>query len=97
MPIDVSDTTLNIALNACFIAIILLTVISIIPWAIFGAKNISRILRWLFFPVLMLAITYEVIMPSRFDIRFDLLFLLPMYGIVLVTCAFRWLIHIRSK
>ena len=100
MLIDAGDPVLNIALNGCFFAITLLTLIAIVPWRVLGAARFSRLLHWLFLPVLVLAVTYELLMPIRFDIRIDLFLLIPMYAIVAVTCLYRKLTdrkHRRAK
>ena len=72
-----------------YTAITLLTLIAIVPWRALGATRFSRLLHWLFLPVLVLAVTYELLMPIRFDIRIDLFLLIPMYAIVAVTCIYR--------
>ena len=91
MLFDVGDPTRNLALSACFFAILALTVAAVVPWRALGAARLSRLLRWLFLPALALAATYEWLMPARFDIRVDLLLLLPMYAVIAVTCLVRWL------
>jgi len=90
MLIDVQDPLRNFILNGCFYAIILLTLISLVPWKSLGAEHVSRMLSWLAFPVLGLAILYESVMPSRFDIRIDLILLLPAYALVVATSIVRW-------
>jgi len=100
MLIDVGEPILNIALNGCFFAITLLTLIAIVPWRALGAARVSRLLHWLFLPVLVLAVTYEMLMPLRFDIRLDLFVLIPMYAIVTATCLYRKLMdrkHSRAE
>lgn len=89
MLINVDDHVLNIALNGCFYAITLLTLIAIVPWRALGAARFSRLLHWLFLPVLVLAVVYELLMPIRFDIRIDLFLLIPMYAVVAATCLYR--------
>jgi len=91
---DVGDPTRNAVLTACFLAIALLTLAAVIPWKALGAARLSRWGRWLWVPVLLLAIAYEATMPSRFDIRVDLVLLVPMYLIVLLTSVIRW---VRSR
>ena len=90
MLIDVGDPTLNLALNACFVAILLLALLALIPWRLFGVARFSYRLRWLILPLILLAVSYEYLMPSRFDIRIDLLLLLPLYLLVLVASLARW-------
>lgn len=87
---DVGDSALNAALNLCFGAIVLLAVAVIVPWGAVGAPRMNRLLRWAVVPICVLAVLYEWLMPSRFDIRVDLLLLLPMYVVVIVTSLFRW-------
>jgi hypothetical protein len=90
MLIDVQDPEANLILNGCFYAIIFLTIISLVPWKSLGAEHLSRMLRWMALPVFGLAILYESVMPSRFDIRIDLLLLLPAYALVVATSIVRW-------
>jgi hypothetical protein len=91
MLIDVQDPTRNIPLNACFYAIVLLATVGAVPWKTLGAARLSRALRWLILPVLGLAIAYESIMPSRMNIRIDLLLLAPAYTLAIVTSIVRWM------
>ena len=93
---DVGDPTRNAVLTACFLAIALLTLAAVVPWKALGAARLSKWARWLWLPVLLLAIAYEATMPSRFDIRVDLLLLLPMYAIVLVASVVRWFLSRRA-
>lgn len=87
---DVGDPALNAVLNLCFGAIALLTVAAIIPWKAAGADRVHRLLRWIAVLVFALAVLYEWLMPLRFDIRVDLLLLLPMYAVVIGTSLVRW-------
>jgi hypothetical protein len=91
MLIDVQDSTRGIALNVCFYAIVLLALVGAVPWKTLGAARLSRALRWLMLPVLGFAIAYESIMPSRMNIRIDLLLLAPAYVLTIVTSLVRWL------
>jgi hypothetical protein len=88
---NVGDPVRNAVLTACFIGIALLTVGSLIPWKLLGATGLSRLARWVVVPVLGLAVVYEATMPPNFDIRVDLLLLAPLYAVVLVATAVRWL------
>jgi hypothetical protein len=90
MLIDVGDPVRNLILNGCFYSIAILSLVAVVPWRFLGAGGMSRRLRWLFVPVLGLAIAYESAMPSRFDIRLDLFLLLPAYGLVFLTSIIRW-------
>lgn len=87
---DVGDPLRNILLNVCFASIALLTVAAVLPWRLLGAVRLSKLARRVIVPVLLLAVAYEAIMPSRFNIRVDLLLLLPMYGLVVVASIVRW-------
>lgn len=90
MLIQVGDPGLDLGLNLCFFAIVALTVAAILPWRAWGLERLARAARWLPLPVFALAYGYEVLMPNRFDIRVDLLLLLPMYLAVLIASALRW-------
>ncbi len=87
---EVGDPLRNVLLNVCFASISLLTVAAVFPWRLLGADQLSKLARWVIVPVLLLAVAYEAIMPDRFDIRVDLLLLLPMYGLVVVSSIIRW-------
>jgi membrane protein DedA with SNARE-associated domain len=91
MLINVDDPIRNLILNGCFYVILAATLIALVPWKFLGAERVSRMLRWLVLPVVGLAVGYEAAMPSRFDIRIDLLLLLPLYFVVLATSVFRWI------
>lgn len=76
MLIDVNDPTLNLLLNGCFYLMLGLGILTMIPWSLKAGKN-----RWtLTLPFLTLAVyaTYELSMPSQWDIRVDLLMLWPL-------------------
>lgn len=90
MLIDVGEPGRNLVLNACFYLSGLMFAVALVPWRWMGAAGLSRLLRWLPLPSAVLAVVYEVTMPSRFDIRVDLLLLLPMYALIALTSAFRW-------
>lgn len=88
MLIDVDDPTANFILNGCFYGLVVVTLLSVVPWSLRGGKG-----RWTFFlPLAALALYgyYEATMPVRYDIRLDLLLLLPMGGIVFLS----WLIRL---
>jgi hypothetical protein len=92
MLINVGDQIRTFWLNLCFFAIVIFTITTIIPWkSYFGLNRVSRLSRWIFIPVLMLAVAYEMIMPSRYNIRVDLLLLFPMYAVIVLASVFRWL------
>jgi hypothetical protein len=88
---DVGDPTRNVVLTMCIAAIALLTLAALVPWRALGAPNASRLARWIVLPVAALAVVYESAMPARFDIRVDLLLLLPLYALVLAASLVRWL------
>ncbi|MCF8199190.1 MAG: hypothetical protein K9J42_10515 [Sulfuritalea sp.] len=88
---DIGDPWRNAVLTGCFFAIASLTLAAVVPWKALGAAHFSKLARWICVPVLLLAIVYETAMPSRFDIRIDLLLLVPMYGVVLVASVVRWI------
>lgn len=88
--IDVGDQAINLWLNLCFGLIALAALVSIVPWGAMGAGRMAALLRWMWLPVAAAAICYEALMPASFDIRIDLLLLLPLYLLVVVTCLYRW-------
>jgi hypothetical protein len=90
MLIDVQDPARNLLLNACLYTVAAMALAAIIPWKAIGYPRLSRALRWLAMPALGLAIAYEWAMPSRFDIRLDLVLLIPLYAIILMTSLVRW-------
>lgn len=97
MLIDVGDLLRNLALNTCLYLILFLAIAGLVPWRALGVPIPSRFLRWLAVPVFLLAVAYEWLMPSRFDIRLDLVLLLPAYGLVLVASFVRWAAWRRSS
>lgn len=88
--IDTGDSTANVVLNGCFFALLLLAFLSLIPWGKMGFQKLAATFVWAWIPMLALALVYESVLPSRFNIRLDLLILLPTYLAVLVTSLFRW-------
>ena len=97
MLIDIEDPLGNLILNACFYSIVFLALVAGIPWKTLGAVRVSQLLRWLIIPTFGLAVTYESVMPSRFDIRVDLLVLIPAYGLLVVTSIARWVAWNRKN
>jgi hypothetical protein len=95
--LDVGDPASNLWLNLCFWLILLVALGSFLPWRAFGVPRLSQWAKWSWLPVLMLAVAYEVIMPARFDIRVDLLLLLPIYALVVLACTVRWFIGRRGS
>ncbi|MFN2099580.1 hypothetical protein [Altererythrobacter sp. MF3-039] len=88
--IEVGDSAANMVLNLCFFAIVFVAILSFVPWGKIGLVKLGKAMKWAWLPVLVLAVTYESTMPSRFDIRLDLLILIPAYLALLCTCAIRW-------
>lgn len=85
--INVDDVRLNLILNGCFWAIVVLTVFSTFPWGLLGlGQRVARLL-----PAAALAVyaIYEWAMPARMDIRVDLFLLAPMGAIILITWVVR--------
>jgi hypothetical protein len=99
MLIDVQDPLRNLILNLCFFSIILMAVVAVVPWGAFGARTLSRLAIWLPAPALAVAYVYETAMPSRYDIRLDLVLLLPAYGLILLATLTRLFArrHARRK
>jgi hypothetical protein len=95
MLIDVEDTDLNTVLNACFVANVALTLLALVPWRVLGAPRLCRLFRWVSIPVLILAFVYESYMPTGYNIRVDLLILLPLYFMALATSVVRWNLESR--
>ena len=93
---NVGDPFRNAVLIGCFLAIMMFTVAALVPWKSLGAPRLSRLARWLPVPVFLLALVYETTMPARFDIRVDLLLLLPMYGLVIAASIVRWCLSRRA-
>ena len=87
MLINVENSSLNLLLNACFYAMALVALASVVPWRLKGGRN-----RWaLWLPVAGIAFygVYESAMPSRWDIRVDLLLIAPM----LLVTALAWIVR----
>jgi hypothetical protein len=97
MLIDVQDPLRNVILNGCFFAIILMAVAAIVPWGALGSRTLSRLAIWLPVPLAAVAYLYERAMPSRYDIRVDLLLLLPAYGLILLATVTRLLTRRRAR
>lgn len=87
---DVGEPWRNAVLTGCFLAIAFLTIAAVVPWKSLGFVRLSALARWLLAPVLVLAL-YEAAMPIRFNIRVDLLLLLPMYAVIVVATIVRWI------
>lgn len=92
MLIDVQDADLNFILNGCFFAIVALTVLSVIPWPLRDRRNRwTLVLPWL---AVGLYIGYEAAMPTRMNIRLDLLMIWPLIGVAFLAWFVR-LMRIR--
>lgn len=97
MLIDVEDPLRNLIFNCSLIAVVLMAIMAIVPWGTFGAERIARLAMWLPIPTLAVAFAYETAMPSRYDIRLDLLLLVPAYGLVLLATLIRLLARWRAR
>jgi hypothetical protein len=84
MLIDVQDATLNLILNACFYGIGLVALASLLS---------IRTRRWMPWAPPLLAVgfytAYEVAMPPFWDIRLDLLLILPLLAVTFTASGFR--------
>lgn len=89
MLIDVEDPLRNLILNGSFVAVVLIAIVAIVPWGALGARRLGRLAMLLPIPALVVAFVYETAMPSRYDIRLDLLLLLPAYGLILLATLVR--------
>ena len=96
MLIDVNDPVGNMVLNGIVLVQVILAVVALIPWEALGAQRLSRMLRWLLLPVGSLAVVYEAFMPRLYDIRLDLVLLVPLYLIATVTSGYRWIVWRRK-
>lgn len=89
MLIDVGDPVRNVILNLSFALVMLIALLALVPWRIFGAHRLGRMAIWLPVPALATALAYEAAMPSRYDIRLDLVLLVPAYALVLFATLIR--------
>jgi len=92
--LDVGDPGRNLILNVCFYGIVLVTLLSLVPWRLRDRRN-----RWsLYLPIaaILLYVIYEAAMPSNWDIRVDLLLLAPMGVTILLAWAVRLIVRMRS-
>ena len=96
--IDVQDSSLNIILNSCLFFILILSIVSIIPWKLKSRKN-----RWtLALPILgiLTYLVYEVTMPSNWNIRMDLVLLVPPLAVIIFLGIIRGVLiwrHVRKE
>lgn len=97
MLIDVEDPLRNLILNGSLVAVALMAIAAAVPWGAFGADRIARLATFLPIPALAVAVVYETAMPSRYDIRLDLLLLVPAYGLILLATAIRLLARWRVR
>jgi hypothetical protein len=97
MLIDVEDPLRNLILNSSLVVVALMAIVAVVPWGIFGAERIGRFATLLPIPTLAVAFVYETAMPSRYDIRLDLLLLVPAYGLVLLATLIRLLARWRAR
>ncbi len=90
MLINVRDADFNSLLNACFFGLVLVAIASCIP----GPRR-----RWtLWLPVLAIGIyvVCEWAMPVRYDIRLDLVLIMPLVLITIGACLVRLVLRRRS-
>jgi hypothetical protein len=95
MLLDVGDPARNLLLNACFYGIVLVMLLSLVPWRLRQGRN-----RWsLYLPLLAIAlyVTYEATMPPNLDIRIDLLLLAPMGLVIIVAWGIRLALRARGS
>jgi len=88
MLIDVQEPDLNLVLNACLSGLALLALVSIVPWRLRGRRN--RWTLWLPLGALAIYTVYETAMPSRWDIRLDLVLVGPLLILILIA----WLVRL---
>ncbi len=94
MLLDIGEPARNLLLNACFYGIVVVTLLSLIPWRLKAGGN-----RWtLYLPVPALALyaTYEASMPSNWDIRLDLFLLAPMGLLIVLAWGVRLVLRLRE-
>lgn len=94
MLLDVGDAARNLLLNVCFYGIVIVTLLSLVPWRLKEGRN-----RWsLYLPVaaLILYVIYEVAMPPQWDIRLDLFLLAPMGLVIILAWSIRLVFRLRS-
>lgn len=95
MLLDVGDPARNLILNACFYGIVLVTLLSMVPWRLGHGGN-----RWtLYLPLAAVALyaTYEVAMPPNWDIRLDLFLLAPMGLVIVIAWGIRLALCARNR
>lgn len=83
MLLDIQDPTLNPIVTGLFYGMALTALLSLVPWPLSGGRN-----RWtLWLPSLGLAlyVTYEMVMPTRMNIRVDLALVWPMIAVIFLT------------
>jgi len=92
--IDVGDPARNLILNACFFGVVVVMLLSLVPWRLKYGRN-----RWsLYLPLVAIAlyVIYEAAIPSNWDIRIDLLLLVPMGLVIIVAWSVRLALRARS-
>ena len=96
--IDVQVSFLNVILNSCLLLILTLSVVSLIPWKLKSGGN-----RWtLVLPILgvLAYLVYEFAMPNNWDIRMDLVLLVPPLAVTIVLGIIRGVLiwrHVRKE
>lgn len=97
MLIDVEDPLRNLILNSCLLGIVFMTVLALVPWSLLRARKLGQLAIWLPIPVLAVGLIYEAAMPVRYDIRMDLVLLIPAYGLVLFATLIRFISRWRFR
>lgn len=90
MIIDIQDPILNLVLNFCLWFLLVLALISLIPWRLKHGKN-----RWtLMLPVMSILIYmgYELLMPDNWNIRMDLILIWPVLTLIILLGLVRFIL-----
>ncbi len=86
--IDIQEPGLNLNLNGCFYGLAVLAALSVVPWRL--RERRKRWTLWLPPAALALYLVYETTMPVCWNIRLDLLLILPLLLIVVLA----WLVRL---
>ncbi len=95
MLIDVKAPDLNLILNGCFYGLAVLAALSVVPWRLRERRN--RWTLWLPPAALALYLVYEITMPARWNIRLDLVLILPLLLIVWLAWLVRLVLLRRGR
>ena len=88
MLIDIQEPGLNLILNGCLYGLAVLAALSVVPWRLRERRN--RWTLWLPAAALALYLIYEISMPALWNIRLDLVLILPLLLIV----GLAWLVRL---